>query len=118
MRAKQYIKNLFIFAPLFFSFHWNINLITTLLYVFVLFSLLASSNYIFNDLMDIKEDQLHPTKKFRPIASGAINKKTAITLMLILSSISLSLAWFQNISLFYIFPEQPRVLQAFEPWPY
>lgn len=65
LRPHQYVKNLFIFAPLIFSFHYEkANIIYTAI-VFVLFSLIASSIYVFNDLMDIEEDKKHPTKLIR-----------------------------------------------------
>ncbi|MEL0125345.1 MAG: UbiA family prenyltransferase [Alphaproteobacteria bacterium] len=49
-------------------------------YIFLLFSLFVSSTYIFNDIRDVKLDKFHPSKKHRPIASGAIDKKSALTL--------------------------------------
>lgn len=103
LRIHQYIKNLFIFMPLLFSFsymdaHNNINTIIT----FVLFSLLASSVYIFNDLMDINEDRAHPTKKNRPLASGAVSTKSAKILILLLSLTSLSLSLLLNFELFIV----------------
>ena len=55
LRPHQYIKNLFIFAPLIFSFHYEEANIIYTTFVFVLFSLIASSIYVFNDLMDIKK---------------------------------------------------------------
>ena len=51
---------------------------------FIIFSLIASTIYIFNDLCDVKEDQKHPIKKYRPIASGKISKKEAVFLIIIL----------------------------------
>ncbi|MFA5461097.1 MAG: UbiA prenyltransferase family protein [Sulfurimonas sp.] len=102
-RVHQYVKNLFIFMPLLFSFsymdaHDNIYTLIT----FVLFSLLASSVYIFNDLMDINEDRAHPTKKYRPIASGAVSTKRAKSLILVLSLTSLSLSLVLSFKLFIV----------------
>ena len=45
-----------------------------LINVFLSFSLVVSSTYIFNDFVDIKSDKMHPTKKYRPIASGSQTK--------------------------------------------
>ncbi|MCK9454059.1 decaprenyl-phosphate phosphoribosyltransferase [Sulfurimonas sp.] len=101
LRVHQYIKNLFIFLPLLFSlsFFDAQNCINTL-FAFLLFSATASSIYIFNDLLDIEEDRVHPTKKNRPLANGSISKKSAIILMFLLSSTSLFLSFIFNIELF------------------
>jgi 4-hydroxybenzoate polyprenyltransferase len=70
--------------------------------VFILFSLLASSIYVLNDYMDIEEDKKHPKKKFRPLASGKVNKNSAKILIIILSSISLVSAYLFNVHLFIV----------------
>ena len=59
-RIEQYIKNFFIFAPLFFSFQFTFTNFISALLAFLLFSLMASSVYILNDIFDVKEDVLHP----------------------------------------------------------
>lgn len=102
LRSHQYIKNLFIFAPIFFSFEFTLNNTVLTLLVFVVFSILASSIYIFNDLLDIEEDKKHPTKKFRPLASGRVSKQNAIILFLILSVASLGVSFFVSIHLFMV----------------
>lgn len=102
LRPHQYIKNLFIFAPLIFSFHYEEANIIYTTFVFVLFSLIASSIYVFNDLMDIEEDEKHPTKRYRPLASGVVDKKTAKLLITILSLVSLIGAFLINIDLFFV----------------
>jgi 4-hydroxybenzoate polyprenyltransferase len=53
------------------------NVIYLCLAAFISFSLCASGIYVFNDIHDAPEDRLHKKKRFRPIASGAISKKTA-----------------------------------------
>ena len=89
IRPHQWIKNFFIFAPLFFTFNFHTDIVTTVVIGFALFSLAASSIYVLNDYHDIDEDRAHPTKKNRPLASGAVSKKTAIVLMLTLFILSL-----------------------------
>jgi len=103
LRIHQYIKNLFVFMPLLFSFaytdtHDNINTLGA----FVLFSLIASSIYIFNDLMDIDEDRAHPTKRERPLASGTVSLKNAKILIFLLSFTSLSLSFLLSFELFIV----------------
>jgi len=86
MRPHQYIKNLFIFLPLFFALKiTDINLLLNTVIAFIAFSLTASAIYTLNDYYDIEEDRKHPKKKNRPLASGAISKVQAITIMLVLS---------------------------------
>jgi 4-hydroxybenzoate polyprenyltransferase len=102
LRIHQYIKNLFIFAPLFFSFSFFLQDILFVIITFILFSAVASSVYVFNDLMDVSEDRNHPTKKYRPIASGKVSKNEARLLFFSLSSISFICAGFFNTHLFYV----------------
>ena len=86
MRPHQYIKNIFIFLPLFFALKiTNIELLTNSFIAFIAFSLTASCIYIFNDYCDIGEDKKHPYKKNRPLASGDISKIEGLGLMLITS---------------------------------
>ena len=78
LRVEQWVKNLFVFAPLFFSGNIaNVDLLLKSVFAFMAFSLAASSIYIINDYSDIKSDRKHPEKKFRPLASGAIAKSAA-----------------------------------------
>ena len=82
LRPHQYIKNLFIFLPLFFVGQFgNKELLLNALMAFVAFSFVASAIYTFNDYQDIEEDKMHPKKKYRPLASGAISKPQAIIVM-------------------------------------
>ena len=85
MRTHQYVKNFFIFLPLFFALKFtDKDLLLSTIVAFVAFSLLASAVYILNDYHDIEEDRLHPRKKNRPLASGAISKAQAILIMALL----------------------------------
>jgi 4-hydroxybenzoate polyprenyltransferase len=86
MRPHQYIKNLFIFLPLFFALKiTDIPLLTHACIAFIAFSLTASAIYTLNDYHDIEEDREHPKKKSRPLASGAITKSQAIIIMAVLA---------------------------------
>ena len=78
MRPQQWIKNFFLFAPLVFSgrlFH-PVDLETIAL-GFILFSLAASGIYLFNDIVDIERDRLHPLKSKRPLPSGRLSVPAA-----------------------------------------
>jgi len=92
MRPYQYVKNLFIFLPLFFALQiTNIDLLTNAFIAFVAFSLSASAIYALNDYYDIEEDKQHPKKKNRPLAFGAISKSQAVIIMIVLASVGFSL---------------------------
>jgi len=72
-RIHQWAKNLLIFVPLFLAHRVNVqeSLIISVL-AFFSFSLVASANYLINDLVDLEFDRKHPTKKKRPFASGEL----------------------------------------------
>ena len=73
LRVPEWAKNLFVFAPLLFSGQllspasvWTVSLVCAALCA------VSSSVYIMNDLLDMAKDRQHPTKRHRPLASGAI----------------------------------------------
>ena len=83
-RPKQWIKNFFVFIPMFFGgelFDTHSMWLTAL--TFLAFSLVASSIYCYNDIVDVDADRSHPVKCHRPIASGAISIRMGYTLMVI-----------------------------------
>lgn len=82
MRPHQYVKNLFIFLPLFFAGSiTDVPSFLKALLAFAAFSLCASGIYILNDYRDIEADKAHPKKQHRPLASGVVGKKTGLALM-------------------------------------
>lgn len=92
LRVEQWVKNLFVFTPLFFSGNiTNSALFLKSLFAFFVFSFAASAIYIINDYIDIDSDKKHPEKRNRPLASGTISKTTAkiIFALLILADIAL-----------------------------
>jgi len=92
MRPHQYIKNLFIFLPLFFALKiTDTDLLLHAVIAFIAFSLTASAIYTLNDYHDIEEDRQHPKKKYRPLASGDISKAQAIVIMAVLGIAGFSL---------------------------
>lgn len=92
LRPLQWLKNIFVFAPVFFSsnllkgeYFWPT------VVVFASFCLISSSIYCFNDLQDVDADRQHPKKRNRPIASGAVSVKAGYTLMLFCAIVALLL---------------------------
>lgn len=94
-RPYQWVKNLFVFMPLFFGHQlMNIPLLLNAIVVFFAFSLAASSIYCFNDIIDVEDDRRHQTKCHRPIASGAISVTKAYMVMLMLLLASMAMLYF------------------------
>ncbi|WP_028909294.1 decaprenyl-phosphate phosphoribosyltransferase [Prevotella sp. AGR2160] len=91
IRPKQWVKNFFVFGPLFFGGELfnGCSLVEGLL-TFLAYSCVASSIYCFNDIHDVADDRRHPEKCHRPIASGAISVTTAYGLMAVLFLLSLT----------------------------
>ena len=84
LRPLQWLKNGFVFAPIFFSSNllkWEFFWPT--LIVFMAFCLISSAIYCFNDLRDVEADRLHPKKRLRPIASGAVSIRSGYAMMII-----------------------------------
>lgn len=82
MRPRQWLKNIFVFTPLFFDRHatdWCY--VWPCVVTFVVFCLAASGVYCFNDIHDAEADRLHPVKRMRPVACGAVGKRTAYATM-------------------------------------
>ena len=72
-RPIHWIKNLSLFAALFFTSNlFNPTLFRTVFWAFVAFNLLSSASYVFNDIIDAERDKNHPVKRNRPIASGKL----------------------------------------------
>ena len=61
LRVEQWVKNLFVFTPLFFSGNvTHVDLTLKSIFAFLVFSFTASSIYILNDYTDIESDKKHP----------------------------------------------------------
>lgn len=103
LRPHQYIKNGFIFTPLFFALKiTDVNLLLQTFIAFIAFSLVASSVYIFNDWFDIEEDRNHPRKKSRPLASGTVPTKNAVLLLIFLFTLGMGISFFVNSKIAYL----------------
>ena len=102
IRVEQYIKNVFVFAPLFFSGAFlNCVLLQNTFICFICFCLASSSVYIMNDYFDINEDKLHPIKSKRPLAAKTVSIKSALILFIIMLFTSLTISFYFNLYVFY-----------------
>jgi 4-hydroxybenzoate polyprenyltransferase len=93
IRLHQWVKNLLIFAPMILGKLYGLHQLPDLVIAFISFSLMASSFYIFNDLLDIESDRQHASKKFRPFAAGEISIQSGIIIFPLLIFASIALAW-------------------------
>jgi len=93
IRPHQWMKNVFVAAPLFFAGE----ILTPQLLLFVLigvicFCAISSTIYIFNDFCDRDADKYHPEKKLRPLASGSVSDNYALAPMIFLFLFGITLS--------------------------
>lgn len=95
IRVRQWVKNLLVLFPVFFSGR-AVDTLHVYLAVasFFSFSLVASFVYVLNDMSDAEKDRLHPRKKNRPIAAGQISAPVALTLGTVLLALGIMLCLF------------------------
>jgi len=103
LRPQQWVKNGFVFAALIFSrsitdWHRNAKVAAGAM----LFCLISSAVYLFNDIRDVAEDRNHPLKKLRPLASGRLGVGTASVSAIMLAVLSLGGAWILDHRFFVI----------------
>ena len=97
LRPHQWVKNTFIFIPLFFGGSlFDMADWTSSLVAFVAFSFAASAIYSINDIVDVEADKKHPKKCKRPIAAGLVSKRQASFLAIILAIAALALPFLLN----------------------
>ncbi len=103
VRPHQWVKNLFVMAPMFFhkdlvtkingTDFLNIPVVGRSLVATGVFCLLAGAVYTINDLVDVEADRVHPVKRERPIASGQVSESGARAMAIALVVVSLGLAY-------------------------
>ena len=98
LRPEQWSKNLFVLAAPVFAYGDRLSAVTradfgrTLL-AFAGFCLAASAVYLLNDVLDVEQDRLHPTKRRRPVASGEVPPALALTLSVALAVAGVALGF-------------------------
>lgn len=81
-RPEQWIKNIFVLAPVVFSLRFtHLDSLFRSLLAAGCFCLISSAVYVFNDLVDADADRQHPRKRTRPIAAGRISSAWAVGLI-------------------------------------
>lgn len=94
MRPAQWVKNVFVLAALVFGVRIDkpesLEAILVALAAFGIFCLLSAAVYALNDLLDYREDAEHPTKKFRPVASGELSPQFAGVQSVVLAAVGVT----------------------------
>jgi decaprenyl-phosphate phosphoribosyltransferase len=104
IRPHQWVKNLFVFAPMFFAKDvitstlggdpaLNLAITGRAVAATLVFCLLAGAVYTINDLVDVEADRVHPVKRARPIANGDVPEGVARSFAIILVVVSLAFAY-------------------------
>ncbi|MBN3583014.1 UbiA prenyltransferase family protein [Algoriphagus aestuarii] len=81
VRVRHWVKNIFVFLPLFFAGDFFLIFQSSIILLFISFCMAASTIYVLNDIVDVENDRLHPEKKKRPLASGSITQNTAYLIL-------------------------------------
>jgi len=103
MRPEQWYKNLLVFVPVVLSLNLtDINAVILSLAGFAVLCMSSGGSYVINDLIDYRNDLLHPEKKKRPIALGKISKNEAIVFAIFLIVASQVFAFLINVEFFVI----------------
>jgi len=95
IRVKQWVKNLFMFLPLFFSgqlMKWD--MYQDLILGYFVFCFAASFIYVLNDIKDKDADELHPIKRLRPLPSGKLSVLQALIVAIALISFAIAASLF------------------------
>ena len=94
MRPQHWVKNVFVLAPVVFAQQGrDASLALRVGGAFGLFCAVASAVYLLNDVLDRHADRLHPSKRHRPIASGALSVGVASAASFVLAAIGLVGGW-------------------------
>ncbi len=96
LRPKQWTKNLLVFAAPLFAFRLDLATLFGAFIAFILFCCTSSSFYLLNDIKDVEGDRRHPVKCKRPIASGLVKVKIALTMAILLLTGAIITGWLIN----------------------
>lgn len=98
MRPKQWVKNLFVVAPLVFARRVSdLDSVILTVAAVAIFCMVSSSVYILNDLQDIEKDRAHPKKRARPLPAGTLPTRVAWRAFAVLAAGSLSAGFFLSV---------------------
>jgi decaprenyl-phosphate phosphoribosyltransferase len=98
LRIRQWAKNGFVLAPLFFAAEFdNVTAVTRATIIFIIFCMMSSAVYVFNDWRDMEADRQHAKKAQRPLPSGRVPVSVALTIMVLLIVAAAALYYFSDL---------------------
>ena len=103
IRPEQWLKNAFVFLPVFFSQHlFTTSYLSAVVYTALAFCFIASAIYCLNDIIDVERDRKHPKKCLRPIAAGLISPIAAYCIMMACIVVSMLLGYMSGSNRFAV----------------
>jgi 4-hydroxybenzoate polyprenyltransferase len=104
LRPRQWPKNLLVFAGILFAAEYDEpEKWAAAVAAFAAYCAASSAAYLFNDVLDAQEDRLHPLKRNRPVASGALSAERALGVAALLALFAVAvMAWFGWASVAYV----------------
>jgi 4-hydroxybenzoate polyprenyltransferase len=103
LRPHQWIKNSFVLIPAFFGGKLaDLFVSSRPALAFLAFCAAASGVYVLNDIFDAEKDRIHERKRLRPLASGTVSIKAAVTMLLLLVAAAAAMAFAVGRSFFYV----------------
>jgi 4-hydroxybenzoate polyprenyltransferase len=116
LRPRQWTKNLFVFAGVIFSQQLLTPRIWLAAAAFAIFCLLSGATYLLNDVVDMEKDRLHPAKRHRPVASGALSRPAALAIGVVLLLACLVLAFALSFRFGLVATSYGLLLAAYSVW--
>jgi 4-hydroxybenzoate polyprenyltransferase len=117
LRPSQWVKNGFVFCALIFSrslTDWHRIALVTL--AALVFCAVSSATYLVNDVLDARDDRQHPVKRLRPVASGRISTKAALSTAAVFGLAALAGAWTIDHAYFQIVSVYAAINLVYSAW--
>jgi len=116
LRPRQWAKNLFVFAGVIFSQQLFTPQVWRAVFAFGLFCALSGAIYLLNDVADADKDRLHPVKRRRPVASGALPRGLALGIGLALLAASVAVTFSLGLPFGLVAVAYGALLTAYSVW--
>lgn len=97
-RPDHWFKNIFVLPGVllvffFYPDYWNWGHLPRMLIGLLAACIVASSNYVLNEVLDAEKDKQHPVKKYRPVPSGQVSIPVAYAEWIVLAVVGVMLGF-------------------------